>query len=182
MTTMMESRPVRIRWRPLAMWGLSVAVLVVNATFVLRGRGQIEAAAAQAQPLHLPNLSLVATAPAAIQLHMLAITLAVPLGAAMLHSKKGARFHRIAGWAWVVLMLVGSLAPLLALNVPHYGWAPIHLTIPLVLSAVIPAVVAARAHKVKWHRGLMIWAYVMLVFAGVGTLAPTRLIWRMFFG
>jgi uncharacterized membrane protein len=181
MTATIEQQPVRVRWRRILTWGLAGTIFALSLIFAGRSPVRIEAAA-HAQPLHAPDLSLIPTMPWAMQLHLTAIALAVPLGAVMFLSRKGARFHRIAGWTWVGLMLVGSLSPLLALNEPHYGWNYIHLTIPLVLIALIPAVLAARRHQVRRHRAGMIWVYSMLLFAGAGTLAPSRLIWRMFFG
>jgi uncharacterized membrane protein len=181
MTTAIEPRRMGVPWRSM-LWTLAVVAFLGNLYFAFRSRDAIAAAAARARPLHAPDLSLIPTVPAGIQLHLVAVALAVPLGAAMFFSKKGARLHRVAGWTWVCLMAVGALAPLFALDQPHYGWAPIHLTIPLVLIPLVLAVLFARAHNVRRHRGLMIWVFVMIVFAGLGTLAPSRLVWRMFFG
>jgi len=84
---------------------------------------------------------------------------------------------RILGSTWVLAMAFSALSsfwfgggvlPLIG----HFG--PIHLLSLWVLVALAVAVVAILKGRVEQHRGWMVGAYLGLVGAFVGSLAPGR--------
>lgn len=113
----------------------------------------------------------------AFTLHLYASLLALGLGAILLLSSKGTMLHRILGSTWVLAMAFSALSsfwfgggvlPLIG----HFG--PIHLLSLWVLVALAVAVVAILKGRVEQHRGWMVGAYLGLVGAFVGSLAPGR--------
>ncbi|PKG52548.1 MULTISPECIES: DUF2306 domain-containing protein [Halomonadaceae] len=113
----------------------------------------------------------------AFTLHLYASLLALGLGAILLLSPKGTMLHRILGSTWVLAMAFSALSsfwfgggvlPLIG----HFG--PIHLLSLWVLVALAVAVVAILKGRVEQHRGWMVGAYLGLVGAFVGSLAPGR--------
>ncbi|MFJ5537351.1 DUF2306 domain-containing protein [Vreelandella titanicae] len=113
----------------------------------------------------------------AFTLHLYASLLALGLGAILLLSPKGTMLHRILGSTWVLVMAFSALSsfwfgggvlPLIG----HFG--PIHLLSLWVLVALAVAVVAIFKGRVEQHRGWMVGAYLGLVGAFVGSLAPGR--------
>lgn len=113
----------------------------------------------------------------AFTLHLYASLLALGLGAILLLSPKGTMLHRIMGSTWVLAMAFSALSsfwfgggvlPLIS----HFG--PIHLLSLWVLVALAVAVVAILKGRVEQHRGWMVGAYLGLVGAFVGSLAPGR--------
>ncbi|MCE7517538.1 DUF2306 domain-containing protein [Vreelandella titanicae] len=113
----------------------------------------------------------------AFTLHLYASLLALGLGAILLLSPKGTMLHRILGSTWVLAMAFSALSsfwfgggvlPLIG----HFG--PIHLLSLWGLVALAVAVVAILKGRVEQHRGWMIGAYLGLVGAFVGSLAPGR--------
>ncbi|MGM0985007.1 MAG: DUF2306 domain-containing protein [Pseudomonadota bacterium] len=113
----------------------------------------------------------------AFTLHLYASFSALGLGALVLMAPKGTMPHRLMGSLWVGMMLLSALSsfwlgggvlPLIG----HLG--PIHLLSLWMLVALAMAVFAicqgrARAHR-EWMRG----AYLGLLGAFAGTLAPGR--------
>ncbi|KIN14795.1 DUF2306 domain-containing protein [Vreelandella titanicae] len=113
----------------------------------------------------------------AFTLHLYASLLALGLGAILLLSPKGTMLHRLIGSIWVLAMAFSALSsfwfgggvlPLIG----HFG--PIHLLSLWVLVALAVAVVAIFKGRVEQHRGWMVGAYLGLVGAFVGSLAPGR--------
>ena len=113
----------------------------------------------------------------AFTLHLYASLLALGLGAILLLSPKGTMLPRILGSTWVLAMAFSALSsfwfgggvlPLIG----HFG--PIHLLSLWVLVALAVAVVAILKGRVEQHRGWMVGAYLGLVGAFVGSLAPGR--------
>lgn len=113
----------------------------------------------------------------AFTLHLYASFLALGLGAVLLLSPKGTAPHRLMGGVWVLAMalsalssfwLGGGVLPL----VGHFG--PIHLLSLWMLVALGVAVHAISQGRVAQHRGWMRGAYLGLVGAFAGTLAPGR--------
>lgn len=113
----------------------------------------------------------------AFTLHLYASLLALGLGAILLLSPKGTMLHRILGSTWVLAMAFSALSSLWFGGgvLPLIGqFGPIHLLSLWVLVALTVAVVAIFKGRVEQHRGWMVGAYLGLVGAFVGTLAPGR--------
>ncbi|WP_416139523.1 DUF2306 domain-containing protein [Halomonas sp. HK25] len=113
----------------------------------------------------------------AFTLHLYASFMALGLGAMLLLSPKGTGLHRLMGGTWVLTMalsalssfwLGGGVLPL----VGHLG--PIHLLSLWMLVALAVAMRAILKGRVEQHRAWMRGAYLGLVGAFVGTLAPGR--------
>ena len=113
----------------------------------------------------------------AFTLHLYSSFLALGLGAVLLLSPKGTRPHRLMGGIWVLAMalsalssfwLGGGVLPL----VGHLGL--IHLLSLWMLVALSVAMHAILKGRVAQHRAWMRGAYLGLLGAFVGTLAPGR--------
>jgi len=113
----------------------------------------------------------------ALTLHLYASLMALVLGGILLLFTKGTTLHRIMGSIWVLVMSLSALSsfwfgggvlPMMG----HFG--PIHLLSLWVLMSLAIAVVAILKGRVEQHRGWMIGAYLGLVGAFIGTLAPGR--------
>src|SRR5689334_12924447 len=85
------------------------------------------AAAVVALAILRPDFSLLAEASPVIRIHLAAAVAALALGTVMMASRKGRTFHRVAGWAWVLIMttVAGSSLFITELNGDH--WSFIHL-------------------------------------------------------
>lgn len=133
--------------------------------------------------IHLPNLALLADTSPALKIHVLAAVCAFGLGMAMFASRKGARFHRIAGWTWVALMGLVAGSSLLITGLNGHSYSFIHLLSGFTLIMLPLAVIAARKHDVVTHRRRMTGLFLgSMVIAGAFTFLPGRLMWQMFFG
>ncbi|MEI7932232.1 MAG: DUF2306 domain-containing protein [Alphaproteobacteria bacterium] len=130
-----------------------------------------------------PNFGLIASQPIAIKIHLAFAVFTFGLGAVLLNSRKGAKFHRIAGWVWVSTIMIVAFSSLFITTITPGRWWFIHILSGLTLVSTPFAVLAARRHKVKLHRAQMINLYFgAMVVAGAFTFLPGRLMWQMFFG
>jgi len=162
---------------------LFLAALSLGIGIVFLNRAAIGARLADAKPLHLPDFSLLAGQSAAVQAHMAMALGAVALGGVMLASRKGARFHRIAGWTWAALMTAVALSSFAIPTIAPGTWSYIHITSGWVLVGLPIGLVAARCHNVVAHRRSMLWLYWgFLIGAAAFTFVPGRLMWDLFFG
>lgn len=119
-----------------------------------------------------------------IQLHAFAAMAAFVLGAVQLAAPKGTLPHRTLGWVWVVLLLVISVSSFWIQGIRLWGpWSPIHLLSVFAPIALVAAVMAARAHRVRTHKFAMLSIYAgALLLAGVFTLVPGRIMHAVLFG
>ncbi|MGI9576513.1 DUF2306 domain-containing protein [Alloalcanivorax xenomutans] len=113
-----------------------------------------------------------------ITLHWLSALVALLLGAVQLAAPKGGGSHRGLGWAWILAMTATALSSFWIHSfLPLVGsFGPIHLLSVWVLFCLVMAVVAARHRRIRSHRRFTVGAYLGLVGAGLGALAPGRLI------
>src|SRR5262249_8527387 len=137
-----------------------------------------------AQRAHLPDLTLFGMQPFVVRLHILAALGAIGLGAALMLSRKGKRFHRIAGWTWASLMMTIAVSALfISGGLGGRGWSFLHLFAGWVIVFLPLAVLAARHHFVAGHRALMMMLfYGSLLISGALAFLPGRLMWRLVFG
>lgn len=130
-----------------------------------------------------PNFSLLAPISPATKIHLAAAVVALGLGAVMMASRKGRRFHRTAGWIWVTIMAVLAVSSLFITGLNGSSWSWIHVLSFLTLASLPIGVWAARGHKVRIHsRTMMGMFYGGLVMAGLFTFVPGRLMFQVFFG
>ena len=134
------------------------------------------------------SLAPLLAAPFAIQLHVATVVPAFLLGTWLIFfSRKGARNHRAAGYVYLTLMTITSIAALfvhtIMPNGPFLGFSPIHLFVPLTLFGVVGALYYARRHNIKAHRRSMLGVYIGgILIAGSFTLLPGRIMHTVFFG
>jgi uncharacterized membrane protein len=88
--------------------------------------------------------------------------------------------HRMAGYAFVLLMLGTALSALLIRDFlrPNWmGFTPIHLLIPVSLGALALSFWHLAHHRIDWHRRIMRRLYFgACLIAGFFTLVPGRLL------
>ena len=110
-----------------------------------------------------------------ITLHLSAAVLALLLGAVVLSSPKGTRRHKVLGRAWVGLMV------LVAVSSFWIGFSWIHLLSVWTLISLGCAIWFIRRGNVRAHRGFMIGTFLGLAGAGLGALAPGRMLYVFLF-
>ena len=125
-----------------------IGILAALAPFA----GAMAQAASRAQ-LHGPDLALLGAQPLVIKLHIAGAVTALVVGGLLMTLRKGARFHRAAGWLWVGAMALVAGSSLFIVGVNGDRWSFIHLFSGWTLIALPIAVLAARRHIVKTHRG-----------------------------
>ena len=133
--------------------------------------------------LHGPDLELLSRTSPVILVHLAFGVLALAVGGILLAGRKGARMHRVLGWAWVLAVGAVALTSLFikTLNPGHFSM--IHLLSGYVIIALPLAVSAAVRHDVQRHRRYMTGMYLggfalNLIFV----LLPGRLVWNLFLG
>ncbi|MDG2521072.1 DUF2306 domain-containing protein [Caulobacter segnis] len=132
---------------------------------------------------HLPDLSLLARASLAIQIHVAAVTVALVIGGAVLTGIKGDTKHRVLGWTWVVAMAAAAISSLFISSIRPGHFSFLHLFAGWTLVALPFAVAMARKHKVRIHGRMMTGLFVGgLVIAGITAFLPGRLMWAVVFG
>ncbi len=117
-----------------------------------------------------------------IQLHVAGALTSLILGIAILLQKKGTGRHRLLGWIWVVAMTATALSSfgIRTLNPGHYS--VIHLISAWALISIPVALAAIRRRDVRTHSRSMTGLFVAgMLVAGLFTLMPGRLMWRLFF-
>ena len=130
------------------------------------------------------TLAPLTNAPLAIQLHAYAALAAFVLGAVQLARAKGTGGHRLLGYTWVALMLVVAISSFWIRDMRVWGpWSPIHLLSIMVLLMLPAAIYFARVHRLRGHKLTMIGLFGgALVIAGIFTLVPGRIMYRVVFG
>jgi uncharacterized membrane protein len=119
-----------------------------------------------------------------IQIHAFAAMGAFALGIIQFAAPKGTLPHRTIGWIWVTLMTVIAASSFFIHEIKLVGpFSPIHLLSIFTLVMLPLAVLHARRHDVKKHRGAMIGIFVgALVIAGAFTFLPGRIMHAVAFG
>lgn len=127
-------------------------------------------------------------APLAVKIHVATVIPAFFIGTWQIFlSRKGAPFHRAAGYLYLALMTVTSIAALfihqLMPRSPFFGMSPIHLLVPLTLFGVVSALWGARTGNIAAHRGAMLGVYIGgILIAGSLAFMPGRIMHATVFG
>ena len=120
---------------------------------------------------------------AAVVIHLVATLSALVIGAINLTRVKGTARHRRLGRVWVTLMVVAALSSFWINGFAGgRGFGPIHLLSVWILISLACGVAFIRKGNRRAHRGFMVGAYVGLVGAGLGALAPGRFLGGALFG
>jgi uncharacterized membrane protein len=130
------------------------------------------------------DLSPLTHAPLPIQLHAYAALSAFALGAVQLAGIKGTTRHRALGYTWAALMLVVAASSFWIHDLRLWGpWSPIHLLSILTLLMLPLGLWYAHGHRVRGHRYTMTGLFLgALVIAGLFTLVPGRIMYKVVFG
>lgn len=119
-----------------------------------------------------------------VGIHLIAALWVLAAGAAQLAGAKGTPRHRALGWSWMLAMTVVALSSFgMPSFMPVLGpYGPIHLLSVWVLICVAVGVLAARQGRIGVHRAFTAGAFLGAVGAGIGALAPDRLLHKVLFG
>lgn len=113
-----------------------------------------------------------------IAVHLSAALAALVIGTAVLVRRKGTASHKLLGRTWVIVILVAAIS---SFWIRRDGFSWIHLLSLWTLISLACAVWFIRRGNVRAHRGFMVGTFLGLAGAGIGALAPGRLIYRFFF-
>ena len=117
----------------------------------------------------------------AVAIHIVAATIAVPLGGYVLWGRKGDARHKALGRIWAALMIVIAVSSYW-LRTINGGFSFIHLFSVLTLVSIPLGIFYARAGRMQDHRYTMRNLYIGLIVAGLFSFAPGRLPFAMLFG
>jgi uncharacterized membrane protein len=99
---------------------------------------------------------------------------ALLLGVLIMVLRKGTSLHRILGRTWAAAMLAVALSSFWIRSSGGFSW--IHLLSAWTVIALACAVYFIRRGNVKAHRRFMVGTLLGLAGAGLGALAPGRLL------
>jgi uncharacterized membrane protein len=122
------------------------------------------------------NLAVLAEAPLAVQIHVAAAVPALILGPVAIWRRRRDVWHRLAGRAWVLAMVILAGSSFLIHEARHFGpFSVIHLLSVLTFLGLWQGVAAIRRGDVASHQRAMRGLYLQaLVLAGVFTFLPGR--------
>lgn len=133
------------------------------------------------------TLEPILTASVPIKLHLFsAIASAITAGAIFLN-RKGTRFHRALGWAFVVFMIATAISAIFirrTVGIPNIaGFTPIHIFVVLTAIALPGGLIRIRRGDVAGHaRAMRSLVFGALVIAGVLAFLPGRALNVALFG
>jgi uncharacterized membrane protein len=130
------------------------------------------------------NIEPILHAPLAVKIHLAAVVPALVIGTwQVFFSIKGARSHRMFGFAYLALMTVAAIAAFFIRSIGNGKLTPIHLFIPLTFFGVFAAIWYARRGQTDRHRRAMLGLYFGgLLLAGALAFLPGRIMYRVLFG
>jgi len=114
----------------------------------------------------------------AISIHFFAALWAIVAGTSQLLTRKGTRLHKVVGWSWMVSMVVVAISSFWLTGFMDVLWgsSPIHLLSIWVLFCVASSIYSARVGNIKSHKAFAVGAFFGVIGAGLGALAPGRLL------
>ncbi len=132
---------------------------------------------------HAPDMSLFASIPPQVKLHIAAATAAFLIGVAILLQPKGSKLHKTLGWAWIVAMGATAISSFFITGLNGNNLSIIHMISGWTVVALPMGLFAIRNKRVLIHRRVMTSLFVGgLVIAGALTFIPGRLMYQLFFG
>lgn len=129
------------------------------------------------------DAALLARQPLAIKIHIAAAMTALALGTILMLRPKGVGLHKAMGWMWVAAMGTTAVSSLFITGLGGDHWSVIHLLSGWVIISLPMAIFAIRRRDLKRHSGAMtgmFWGG--LIFTGLLTFIPGRLMWAIFLG
>jgi uncharacterized membrane protein len=98
-------------------------------------------------------------------------------------SVKGARWHRLLGSLYVVLMAITVVSVIFVREIDPGRLSWIHYVfVPLAVVSLALAIWGARTHNVRRHKFSMIGLYIGIIGAGTAALLPGRFLIRSMMG
>ena len=130
------------------------------------------------------HLDPLLAAPLQVQVHAVAATLALTLGAIVLLLKKGTPLHKALGRTYVALMLVVATSAIFINEIRLIGpFSPIHIFVVVTYTAIVMGIWNIRRGNVEAHRAWMVSMYFGALFlTGAFTLLPARRMHDVLFG
>ena len=180
----MNARPTDVGRPNLIGWGIRLAVVAILSLALWPIAPQISAYAQRVgfHP-HLPDMSRIMSLPPQLKLHIVAAISAFVIGAIILLRPKGSGFHKTLGRAWVIAMAAAAISSFFITGLNGNNLSFIHLISGWTVVALPMALFAIRTKRVQMHRRMMTGLFVGgLLFAGVLTFIPGRLMYQLFFG
>ncbi len=133
--------------------------------------------------LHAPRIDLIARASLPVRIHLATVLAALVLATFQMIGPKGRTMHRVLGWALAILLVATAVASLFIRNPSGGVINPFQLFSLWTFISVPAGVMFARSHDVRRHARMMSGMYFgALLFAGLLTLLPGRLLWWVLFG
>lgn len=112
----------------------------------------------------------------AVALHLACALLALVLGIAVLSRPKGDATHKLLGRLWISAMAVVGISSLWIPAFLTFSW--LHLFTLLIAVSLPSALIAIRYGRVRSHSIGMVCTFIGLCGAGLGALAPGRVVGR----
>lgn len=133
------------------------------------------------------SLDPVLAASAPIKLHLVSAVLAMIVASAIFLNRKGTRFHRGLGWAFVVFLSATTITAIFIRRtegIPNFaGFTPIHLFVILTAILLPAAIIRIRRGDVRGHARSMIGLVIgALGIAGLLAFLPGRVLHAALFG
>ncbi len=128
------------------------------------------------------NLEALTQASPVIQAHTAAALLAAAFGVSVLAITKGTALHKRLGAGFAVLMLFTAISSFWIMELRPGHFSLIHLLSILTLISIPLAIYYRRRGNIRAHAFWMISPLLGLLIAGGATLAPGRIMYRVFFG
>lgn len=118
----------------------------------------------------------------AVLVHLGAALPALALGALNLMRRKGTPSHRLLGWIWVALLATAAVSSFWIFGLRNgAGPSLVHLLSVWTLVALACAIYFVRRGNVRAHKAFMLGSFLGLAGAGLGALAPGRLLAQWLF-
>ena len=120
---------------------------------------------------------------ALVWFHLATVGIALGLSPVILLRRRGDRWHRITGYAWIAALMVTAASTFWIREINAGSLSPIHLLSAFTLVMLPLIVLAARRHNIAAHRrGVRFAVGGALLIAGFFTFLPNRLLGSWLFG
>lgn len=121
-------------------------------------------------------------APPIVWLHLGVVSIVVGLTPVLLLRRRGDRLHRVLGWTWCTAMLASAIISLGIRHIGHGRLSGVHV-LSFIYILLVPILIhAARSHRVRRHRAVVVTALVILLASGAATFLPPRYLGTWLFG
>lgn len=129
------------------------------------------------------NLIVLSEAPLIIQIHVAAALPALILGPIAIWRRQRDLLHRVAGWLWVLAMVVLAGSSFLIQEARQFGpFSVIHILSVFTFWGLWQGLTAIRRRDVMGHQRAMRLLYMQaIILAGVFTFLPGRRMNALFF-